>query len=342
MSNIIYEELNPFFETIGLLIAANQNDQSKKETLKELDELGFDGEKFYAKNLKIFDSYIHTFKKYSVLNKEAEFFFEDSDFSFHLLLISLLIGNKELIPVIDEINDAQINKEIIEICKSIFEIETSVEKAETLEDIVAFLDMTSIVKNEKWKIMCIMQSPKAYLKQLISIINDNIDAFEKAKKAVEPQLSKLLSQYRELTNSENKGQFYKLKTSFSETADIYPTLAFPLSQMILEETCYYGLLSSLVLKEEPRNQSKDEIIQGLKALSDKSKFEIIRSLKVSPKYNLEIAQQLGLTPATMSHHMNVLLTCGFVGINKEAGKVYYHLEEDSIRHFINMLEQTLL
>jgi DNA-binding transcriptional ArsR family regulator len=98
----------------------------------------------------------------------------------------------------------------------------------------------------------------------------------------------------------------------------------------------------MILKDENRNKSKDELIQGLKALSDKSKFEIIRSLKVSPKYKLEIAEQLGLTPATMSHHMNVLRTCGFIGITKQAGRVYYHLEEDSIRHFINMLEQTLL
>jgi len=342
MSNIIYEELDPFFETIGLLFACNHIEKTKKEAIKGLDELGFDGEKFYEKNLKVFDSYVRTFKKNSVLKKDSEFFFEENDSKFILLLTSLLIENKELIPVINEIDPGQINKEIIETCKCLFEFETSIEKAETLEDIVAFLDMTSIGKDEKWKIMLIMQSPNAYLKQLINIIADNIDAFEKAKKAVEPQLSKLLSQYHEFISSENKGKFYTLKTSLSQTADIYPTLVFPITLMINEKTCYYGLLSSLVLKEENRNQSKDEIIQGLKALSDKSKFDILCSLKVSPKYNLEIAEQLGLTAATMSHHMNVLLSCGFVGINKQSGRVYYHLEKDSMKHFIAMLEQTFL
>ncbi len=342
MSNIIFEELDPLFETIGLLIAINQNEASKKETLKFLDDLSIDSEKFYAKNLKIFDNYVYTFKKYSVLNKDSEFFFEDSDSRFAMLLVSLLMVNKKFISDIDNIDESQINKSIIETCKSIYEIETSVEKTDTLEDIIAFLDMTSIGKDEKWKIMRIMQSPKAYLKQLISIIYSNIAAFEKAKKAIESQFSKLISQYRELTSNKNKGQFYKLKNSFSETCDVYPTLAFPLSLLIFDKTCYYGLFSSLILKDENRNQSKDEIIQGLKALSDKSKLEILSSLKVSPKYNLEIAEQLGLTAATMSHHMNVLLTCGFVGINKQAGRVYYHIEEDSIRRFISSLEKTLL
>lgn len=342
MSNIIFEELDPLFETIGLLIAINQKETSKKETLKFLDDLGFDSEKFYAKNLKIFDNYVNTFKKHSVLNKDYEFFFEDSDPRFIILLVVLLIENKEYLAVIDEIDNGQINKKIIEIFKSLFEFETSIEKTETLEDIVAFLDMTSIEKDVKWKIMCLMQSPKVYLKQLISITNSNMDAFEKAKKAVEPKLVELMSKYHELIACENKEQFFKIKTSISETSDIYPTLALPLSQLVFEKTSYYGLLSSLILKDENRSQSKDEIIQGLKALSDKSKLEILSSLKVSPKYNLEIAEQLGLTAATMSHHMSVLLSCGFVGINKQAGRVYYHIEEDSIRRFISSLEKTLL
>jgi DNA-binding transcriptional ArsR family regulator len=80
----------------------------------------------------------------------------------------------------------------------------------------------------------------------------------------------------------------------------------------------------------------------LKALSDSSKLEIISSLKISPKYNLEIAQQLGLTPATMSHHMSVLLSCGFVGVEKMDGKVYYHLVEENMISMLEELKQALL
>lgn len=342
MSNVIFNELDPFFETIGLLAVISSLDTMKKETIKSLDELGYDGEKFYAKHLKIYDNYVNTFKKNSILIKDSTFFFEDGYSDFTLILPSLLIENKDLISLIDDIEAGEINKEIIEICKSLYEIETSVEEAETLEDIVAFLDMTSMDKNAKWKTMLIMQNPKSYLKQLINIIQSNLSAFEKAKNAVEPQLTKLISQYNEVISTGSKGPFFKLITSLSESSDIYPTLALPLSQMVFQKNCYYGLLSSLVVKEENHNKSKDEIIQCLKALSDKSKLEILGSLKVSPKYNLEIAEQLGLTAATMSHHMNVLLTCGFVSVSKQSGRVYYHIEKDSIKHFISSLENTLL
>ena len=52
----------------------------------------------------------------------------------------------------------------------------------------------------------------------------------------------------------------------------------------------------------------------MKAFGDKSKFEILYSLKESPKYNLEIAEQLHLTAATMSHHVNILLSQGLVTV----------------------------
>ncbi|MNJ65876.1 Bacterial regulatory protein, arsR family [compost metagenome] len=65
-------------------------------------------------------------------------------------------------------------------------------------------------------------------------------------------------------------------------------------------------------------------------------------LKEKPKYNLEIAEQLGLTAATTSHHMNVLLACKLVSIDKKNGKVYYHVDQEQLRQFIHELELFLL
>ena len=58
-------------------------------------------------------------------------------------------------------------------------------------------------------------------------------------------------------------------------------------------------------------------------MSDGSKFDILLSLMSSPKYNLELAEELNLTAATVSHHMNVLLTYQLVSVEKRDGRVYY-------------------
>ena len=53
--------------------------------------------------------------------------------------------------------------------------------------------------------------------------------------------------------------------------------------------------------------SEDELITALKLLGDKSKFEILRTVKDEGAYGAQLAKQMGLTTATISHHVNALL-----------------------------------
>ena len=68
-----------------------------------------------------------------------------------------------------------------------------------------------------------------------------------------------------------------------------------------------------------------------KILSDKSKLEILLSLREKPKYSLELAEAMSLSPSTTSHHMNLLVISGLVTIQKHGGKSYYHINEEGIQ-----------
>ena len=57
---------------------------------------------------------------------------------------------------------------------------------------------------------------------------------------------------------------------------------------------------------------------------------------------MELAQELGLSAATMSHHMSALLTCGLVRLTKREGRVYYSLERQAVRRMLTTLEQHFL
>lgn len=70
----IHERLDPVFETLGLLYVSYHVETYKKGTIEDLNKFGLDGEAFYSKHLKIVDKYIHTFLKYRVLDKDADFF----------------------------------------------------------------------------------------------------------------------------------------------------------------------------------------------------------------------------------------------------------------------------
>ena len=341
MTDKIFVELDPVLETLGLLYASYNYDEIKQKTEKSLSDLGIAGEQFYSQNLKIFDQYVKEFTKNRFPSQEDEFFFVENDSNNFQILLSLIIENRTWLTSAEDLTDQLINKQMIHICQAIFDIEA--ECTEALEDIIQLLEKCELEGKAKWNLLRIMQQPKKYITKFISVINSNMEAYQKAVSKINKPLIKLLDQYRISINNQSDKTFFEVKNKLLPTANIYPTLVFPLAQLIFEKSCYYGLLCEMVkINGNTRLHSKESLLLKLKAISDSSKLEIIVSLKISPKYNLEIAQQLGLAAATMSHHMSVLLNCGFVGIEKKEGKVYYHLIEENIKDMIEELEQTLL
>lgn len=90
------------------------------------------------------------------------------------------------------------------------------------------------------------------------------------------------------------------------------------------------------------NMLIDEICDILKVLSDKSKFAILRETNSAPRYGAELAEQLGLTGATISRHMNTLFNCGFITAEKNNTKVYYRTNKERLAEFLITLHDELL
>ncbi len=339
MPSVIYDKLDPLFETMGLIYFSRNLDEARKETVSSLDELGLDGDKFYAAHFTVFEEYVQGFQKHYKPGDNDALFFDGIEIGLLLLFMCLLLENREQIDSVDQFKDSEINKEIIDFCGDLYDFKPE-KNAKGLDEILAFIEKCSLTECEKWKLLQIMKSPKIYMKQLAATISANIPAFEKAQDKVQAPLKKLIAQYLDIVKNGDKELFGRLKGSLSKTADVYPTLAFSISQLMFQDSCYYGLLSTLLVSQNGPDQGM--LLRCLKALSDGSRLEILRSLKQKPKYNLEIAEQLGLTAATMSHHMGVLLTCGFVSVSKQESKVYYHIEEQAVRRFIESIEQILI
>ncbi len=343
MQDKTLNQMDPIFETLGLLLVSYNLEEVKNEMKKLLSDMGFDKEHFYSQNFKTYDKYVQIFLKNRVESKETSDFFNEKDSNYITILLSLIVENKNWFESQDLITEEEINSQIFYICKAVLEDETDMESPKSLDEIVSFLDNSALESEAKWKLLRIMQNPIKHIKQIIDIINSNMNSYHKAVKEIAGSLEKLLNQYNMMEIKSGDKRFYEVKKAFTESAIVYPSLAFPLSQMLFENSCYYGLLCEKIVKNgKIRNNSKELLLLKLKALSDNSKLGIIASLKVSPKYNLEIAQQLGLTAATMSHHMTALLNCNLVGIEKKDGKVYYHLEKENLQELIKELEETLL
>ncbi|NFH85509.1 winged helix-turn-helix transcriptional regulator [Clostridium botulinum] len=339
----ILDKLDPICEIFGLIYISHDYEIFIDALKKELNNNGVNGELFLKKNFKIIDKYIKTFDKYKVINENELMFFDEDDESIFMLIAFVLINNKELIYSLDNITDDQFKSIILDVYNEISEEERTIDSISTLNNTIEFLKELDLKENTKWKLMIILNEPKKYYKSLIKIIENNKIAYNQACKAIEKPLSKLISNYIKYVNSDKCEVLNNIIKNNDSNIIIIHTLTFGTSLFEFKNTYFMGLLYEIICKEYIYSMgNKGELVLKLKALSDKSKLEIISLLKAGPKYSLEIAEALKLTPATVSYHMGSLLECSMVVVEKKQGKVYYHLNKIGLKNFIDELNNTLL
>jgi len=92
-----------------------------------------------------------------------------------------------------------------------------------------------------------------------------------------------------------------------------------------------GILVDDLSALQDRQRVRDELTERqLKAIADQTRLEILRSLSRGEQYVQQLADQLQLTAATLSHHLNQLLAVMLVGLRGEGRRNYYHLNRNEL------------
>lgn len=333
MEHKINASLNQSFEMIGLLYLCSHPDTMGKEMWdKAAAEHGINCDAIYQKARPVQEKYCSTFQKAMVRKGLADFdfFFSEEDDDFILLLQTVCANHAEwfaggLGSVTQETISSAFANQLAEDEPEPITVPPSV------NEMIKLLETAGLSSTVCWKLMLILQSPKQKLQHLACILQANQAAYEKAIAAVQKPLSRLLHDFP-------KGSYFS--TSIHPRSFLTPVLVYPAGELINpnDGRAYIGLYAKdLYRLLEQAKSSQQNLLPALKAISDGSKFEILRSLMRSPKYNLELAEELHLTAATVSHHMSVLLTLHLVSVEKKDGRVYYTLAKETLQQLITEL-----
>lgn len=341
MGIIVKKELDPIFETLSLLNLSNIEDW-RGEMIKQLTECGLGGEVFFQKHFKAVEKYIRTFQRYKVDTPQAELLCHPDSETIFMLLMVLATEYREYLHQPDAVDFMKLRRTV---AYCLIEPEPQIKSEKELPDlsedgsILELMDKVDVKMEDKWYVLDLLRKPDYWFEKLMEMIRLNLPAFERAREAVQKPLDKLL-QNKKL---DGNNRFTKITETYMDYQEIYSSLSMPMIHAILLSYGYQGvLIPYLDDGKTARSYPKELVIRQAKALSDKSKLDILCDLKRARKFNLELAESLGLSPSTVSHHMNSLLICDFVTVEKRDGKVYYCLQEESIRDFLNGVEEMLL
>lgn len=318
-------KLNSKIETMFML-GVDDFLEEKSTIIKGLDEFGIEGKNFYNQHCHILERYYGAFQKHRVDSEGSSLLRKMQDAM--VILAYIFWKHPEWFEHIGDVEEAVV-------CSQVDEMLTLATES---SDLVSGLEEMGLSAESKWQIMLLKQQPKKQLMLIGAAVMENLSAWQIAWEKVAGQLEVLLTAFLKKGPKENR----ILKSTYEITSDavVLPSLAHALGYVGFENLVVYGLLIDVAL-DGTGEFTKEEMMIGAKVLSEKSKLEILLALKDHPMYSSQIAEQVGLTPATVSHHMNGLLVAGFVVLERRESKSYYQLAIKGIQRFVEGTQQLL-
>ena len=329
MENKGAKTLHPFLETLGLIYMTKNFEAVKTDLLNSLKEMNIDGAQFYKQYLSYLDNYVQVFEDTYALKQEETFFFGyNTEFFLTVLAMATELFESNAEP------DQLTQSHIFSVMNSFLKQKNS-EKASNSSDMenwFLLLQSSEYSEDTKWRLLELIHNPVRKFQELFHIYENNRTAFDVTFQKNKKQLEKLVSQ----APSEPSDVICSLMSEFHpESKRFYLTAVLPLMEWITPTIIFQGVLTNkLDLYQKNLENAKEMLPPILKLLGDKSKFEILCLLKSHGRYNLEIAEELQLTPATASHHMSLLLSNHMVTVEKKDGRVYYQLNQETLREII--------
>lgn len=265
-------------------------------------------------------------------------------------------SRKDIKSYIEQSFDSIKNNNTLELSFDDIDLKTSVyENGQS----VSFTDRIGSLECEpaqKWQLLELIEHSGRHLDILYEILDQTVAALKKHEETLVELKEAATEYWVEYFEQHN---FHKLMNSFYNISeDSYPSKPTFIRTQIMccNRVIFYGndenmgdyhildvgILFDCNYQVTKRQLTNQELSNGLKLLSDPSKFEILRFIRNKKAYGQEIAAELKLTTATISHHMNTLMKMGLINIEKSDNRVYYQLNKEAVNYLLEVTKNKLL
>jgi len=101
-------------------------------------------------------------------------------------------------------------------------------------------------------------------------------------------------------------------------------------------------LKPLYLRVLSDDETQKQLIETLKILSDSNRLKILNMTYRNPMYGKDIADALGVTTATISHHLEVMRKKGLLHMEKDRHIKYFSTNNLEVVKFLEQLKDYIL
>ena len=220
------------------------------------------------------------------------------------------------------------------------------------DSLMQFLTVYPCSRQTKWVCSQLWRQPQQYLDQYLRLLDLCTPVIQRHSAILQPDYDAALSRVQQAFSS--GAQDYLHQIGFQridvESLVVCPSAGFfsgislvwdqltPGNPVHFLPGIYHHQLGQLVRRY---SDNTEYLSDRLKAISDKRRLDIIKLLKSGPLCGQDLAEHIGLSPATISHHMNSLVTAGFISMDKQGTRVSYSVNQKYVDAFLQNLGNTL-
>lgn len=327
MNPIIHQRPEPVCETLALLYISENLDDLIRLITAVIDVEDGDGTAFYHAHESLHRRYVAAFRERIVSGDLFDFFFHQMSIGDYVITILPFLIDKNLPYDAEERDEGALRALLSDSYQFIYNSGMiGLDRIEQAQDLEAY-----IAGGASGEELCaVTQRPSLYLSALARMIRENVPAMEDAWALVREEAQAFIASSWSTTD-----EFFSkgIVGRSAQIKHIYPQLSIYTSSFFLGDAYYYGMFNVDTRPEEIREDEKLFLTGACKAMSDSTRMEILLLLKQRPWYNRELAQTLGLTPATIMHHTDILLQNGLAAMTTD--------RENQKRIYISLVPEKL-
>ncbi|MDF2985636.1 MAG: transcriptional regulator [Eubacterium sp.] len=226
---------------------------------------------------------------------------------------------------------------------------------DSFEELMRSMNKGDFSSEDKWKIVQTYLEHDKHLDELCLIFDRTIQLLKERSDEVKILEGEFYDYWVDYTNNHNfleeLQKYASITWQFSETGNVMIPAIFRPNSITISSSAdddkkadiiHVGIILDANLTCKPARVDNEDLNNALKLLSDKSKFEILKYIKSKPAYGFEIANAFNLSTSTISYHMNGLIQARLVKIEKEANKIYYSLNKETVEEILKDIGEMLL
>lgn len=221
---------------------------------------------------------------------------------------------------------------------------------ESIEVVSKYIKKMNLPDVEKWKLTYLFANSEEAKHRFIQLVEEFYTLFylPEKEKLTRIHQESCLDLEKELQHDLSQKISALTKVHFDmikgeEKIIFVPSYFYDISSLHSERDkkllFVYGIRSiEKILHQQLKEGS---IIEGIKALADENRIKILKILNAFPCSGYELAQRLGLSNSTISHHISILTSRGLITMTKHDRKKVYTVNKIVVERVLESMSDYL-